>query len=136
MVPGPSRKPGANLFVFVGRTVVHHQVNIQLLGRVRINVAKELQKLLMAMAYLGFSKNTPSSNVQSSKQSQGPMANIIMSVALGITKTQGKGRLGAFKRLALAFLIDTQHQSTFRRVQIQPQQYREPFPQKTDRWKV
>lgn len=80
MVPGSPRKPGANLFVFMSRVVVHDEMHIQLWRRVRINMMQELQKLLMPMVDLRLSKNTPSSNVQCSEEGQSVSSQLIVPI--------------------------------------------------------
>jgi hypothetical protein len=44
MIPGSSGKPGANLFVLMGRIVVHNNMHIQFLRHVRFPVLEKLQK--------------------------------------------------------------------------------------------
>ena len=45
VVSGPPRQPGFHLGVFVSGVVVHHQMYVQRLGDVPVDVAQERQKL-------------------------------------------------------------------------------------------
>ena len=120
MISGFPCKPGTNLLVLMGRIVVHDNMHVQLRRYIHVNVPEKLQQFLMTMSFFRLRKNTPSGNVQSSKNRQRSMADIIMGLAFSVNKTKRKGWLKALKGLALAFLVHTEHQGLFRRIQIQP----------------
>jgi len=52
MEPGPLRQPGPDLGVLVGAVVVHHQMDVQVLGHRRLDLAQEAQELLVSVAGL------------------------------------------------------------------------------------
>lgn len=130
MVPGFPRKPGSNLLMLLGCIVVHNDMDIQFWRHVCVNVSRKLQALLMAVSFLRLGHNACAGNIQRSKKDQRSMTDVIMDVALSVTKAKWKGRLRAFKGLALAFLVHAKHQSVFRTVQIRPGNITDLFHEK------
>ena len=60
-------QPCLDLLVFMGRVIVHHDVEVQIFGDAVVYVPQELQELLVTVPRLALRQDFPGFNVQSRK---------------------------------------------------------------------
>jgi hypothetical protein len=114
--PRVGGQPLSDLVVFVGRVVVHHQV--QLAGGVGPrDLFEEGQKLLVPVPWLDRGGDLPGGHLQRGEQGRGAMPDVVVAAALGQLR---QDRRGPFQGLDLRVLIDREHDRVLRRRQIQP----------------
>lgn len=111
----PALHPG----VFVGGIVVDDQMNIQILRDVSVNMLKEVEILLVTMPLLALAEDLARSDIQRGKECHGPVPDIVVGHTLHVAQSHGQNGLSPVQGLNLAFLIDTEDQGIFRRIQIQ-----------------
>lgn len=119
LVARPHRQPALDLGMLVSGVVVHDQMEVEFGRDVLIEVAKELEKLLMAVAGLALADHLAGGDLERREEGGGAVADVIMGDALDITQPHGEQRLGAIQGLNLAFFIHAQHQRVLGRVQIE-----------------
>ncbi len=76
--PGMFGKPLFNLRRFMSLVVVQNQVDIQVLGRLTVDLAQEAQELVLPMAGQALANNAAVQNVQSGEQCGRTMPLVIM----------------------------------------------------------
>src|SRR5665213_3549133 len=116
----PCRDPGPDLGVFVDGIIVDDQVGVEVGRDTRLDELEEAQELLMPVAGAALRKNLAIGDVQGREQCRGAMANVIVGDAFEIAETERQAGLGAFERLDLGFLVDTEHDGMVRRIEIEP----------------
>src|SRR5258708_4816272 len=93
----------------VSAIVVHHQVQRRLAGKLAIDAAQELQKLLMPVALIEVSNNFAFQYVESSEKSCGSVPFVVMSHRAAAPLLEGQSRLSAIQSLNLALFVNTNH---------------------------
>jgi len=116
-VPG---EPGAHLGVLVGGIVIEDRVN-ELAGRHGgLDAVEETDEFLVAMARHALADHRAVEDIQRSEQRGRAVPDIIVGHRPGPTFLHRQTRLGAVERLNLRLLVDRQHETVGRRVDIQP----------------
>ena len=59
--------------------VVHHEVNVQIVRHVLVDVLQEGKELLMPMAVAALAQDLSGRHIQRGEQSQRPMTNVVVS---------------------------------------------------------
>ena len=109
-VPARARcKPGLDLRMAVRGVVVDDAMDVQLSRHSLVDLAKERQELLMAMARLARGQHSAVEHVQRRKQRRGAMALVVVGDAFDIAEAHWQHRLRALQRLALALLVNADH---------------------------
>ena len=119
MKAGMTFEPADDLGMFVSGVVVADDVNIKLGGHLSVDLAQEGQPLLMAMTPGGVGKHFAREIVEGGKQSDRPVAVVIVSLGTNMTLAQRQTGLTALKGLALALLIAAEQEGTIRRIEIE-----------------
>ncbi len=99
-------EPAPDLGVQVRGIVVNYQMDIECLGNGGLDVAQELQELLVTMPSLALGKDLARGDVQRCEQRGGPVPDIVVRDPLDIAQAEREDRLRAFEGLDLALLID------------------------------
>ncbi len=102
------------------RQIIDHQMQIEVRGRLLVDLPQKLEEFLMPMAIHARADDRPREDVQRGKQRRGPVPAVVMRVRARASAFQRQARLGALQRLNLRLLVDAEHQRFLRRVQIQP----------------
>ena len=87
------------------------------------NIVKSLQKLqkfLMPMSCGATTDNLSSSHIQSGKQSQRAVSDVIVGDPFKVTQAHRQNRLSALQSLALTFLVNAQDHRLGRRIEVKP----------------
>jgi hypothetical protein len=116
---GMECEPGANLGMLVRGVVIDDEMEVEFGGHAGVQVAQEVEELLVPVARLAFGKHGTGGDVEHGKQDGGAVTNIIMSHAFHIAQPHRQHRLGTVEGLDLALLIDAQDQSMIGRVQVE-----------------
>lgn len=95
-------------------------MHVQLLRHGFVDLAQERQKLLMAVARFAAGQYLAIEHIERCKQRRRSMADVVMRDAFDVAQSHRQHGLCAFQRLALTLLVDAQHQSVLRRVQVGP----------------
>ncbi len=109
--------------MFVGAVVIHDQMDIQVLGHVRFDVAQGTGKFLMAMARLALRNHRTIQYIQGRKQRRGTVTFVIVGDTFDVSQSRRQHRLSSFQGLTLAFFVHRQNQSVGRRIQVQPRSF-------------
>ena len=90
-------------------------------GRHRgIDGAQEGEELPVSMTRLALRQHLAVEDVERGKQGRRTVPHVVVGDALDVAEAQWRHRLSPFQRLALALLVDAQHQRVVGRVQVQP----------------
>ena len=73
---------------------------------IALDLAQKAKKLAPPMTGVATPDDGAGGGVESRKQRQGSMADIVMGAPLDLSRPHGKHRLGPIERLDLAFLVD------------------------------
>jgi len=119
MEAGPLGQPGPDLGVLVGTVVVHHQMDVQVLGQGLLDLAQKAQELLVAVAGLALVDHLPCGHFQGGEQGGGAVADVVMGNFLHVTQAHGQQWLGAVQGLDLGFHVDAKQHRLVGRVQVQ-----------------
>src|SRR5438876_402316 len=108
MVFRMAKEPSFHGRRLVRAVVVHDQVDLdpRLLGDIRIDLAQELEELLMSMATVTTPDHFASGHVQSREQRGGTVPDVVMSPSFGLRWLHRQQGLSAVQRLDLALLVD------------------------------
>ena len=113
-------QPGLNSGVFVSGVIVRDQMQVEVAGRLSIDLLEKAEPFDMRVACLGACDQLAGQLAEGSEQRDGAVPDIIVRHRGRALWRQGKAQLGAFERLALAFLIATQHQRLGGRIEVKP----------------
>ena len=84
------------------------------------DLVEEAAELGRAVPRIAFADDSTCRDVERGEQRRCAMAGVVVRPSLDLTRTHGQHRLAAVERLGLAFLVDTQDESTRRRGQVEP----------------
>ena len=98
---------------------IDDRMNVEMRRHGFVDLAQEAQEFLVSMTRLAGAEHCTGKNIQGRKQCCGPMALIVVSDTFDIAQAHGQHGLRAFKRVALALLVNAYHQRIIRRVQVQ-----------------
>ncbi len=104
---------------FVGGVIIEDQMQIEMGGRLSIDLFEESQELVCPMAWHTFADNRARCHIERGEERRGAVAFVIMGHGSGAALLQRQTGLGAIERLDLAFLVDGQHQRLLRRVEVE-----------------
>ena len=85
---GALRKPTQHSGRLVGRVVVDHQMDVQLVRHVLVDVVQESQVLLMPMPLLATLQDGPRDHVQRGEEGRGSMAGVVVSPSFRLSGPQ------------------------------------------------
>ena len=115
-----STEPAFDLGRFMGRVVIHHQVNLdpRLLRNPFVDQFHELDKLLMPMLLMARANNMSGCDVQRRKQRSRSMPSVVVGMPLDLSRSHRQQRLAPIQGLHLALFIDAQHDRTIGRSEV------------------
>lgn len=120
MEAGTGGKPASDLRMLVRGVVVDDQMDLEFVGHGGLDVAQELQELLVAMPALALGEDLALSDVQRREQRGRPVSDVVVRDPLDIAQPEREDRLRAIEGLDLTLLVDAQHDRVIRRVEIEP----------------
>ena len=112
-------QPGPHLGRLVGGVVIENQVDVARFLHGPVDAAQETQELPGAVAWHAFPDDQARFDVQRGEERGGAMALVVMGHRRGAALLQGQPGLGAVERLDLRLLVDTEHHSPIRRIEIE-----------------
>ncbi|PNP96828.1 hypothetical protein A8G00_22825 [Sphingobium sp. SA916] len=95
-------------------------MGVEIRWDIHLNVLEETQKFLVSVTGAALSENLTVCDVERGKQGGGPVSDVIVRDAFEIAQTERQNGLGAFQRLNLRFLVNTQVDRVVRRIEIEP----------------
>jgi len=113
-------QPRLHVGMLVGAVIVHHQVERDLAGKLRIKASQEFQELLMAVPGKALPDHFPLQDLQGREQARGAMALVVVGHRPQTALLQGQSRLRAVQGLDLGLLVHAEHKGVVRGVQVQP----------------
>ena len=87
--------------MLVGAVVVHHQMDVQVLGDGRLDLAQEAQEFLVPVAGLALGDHLASYHIQGYEKSGCAVADVVMRYPLHVAQPHVQQRLSAVQRLDL-----------------------------------
>jgi hypothetical protein len=105
---------------FVGGVVVDDQVEREAGRGLVVNRLQELAELHRPMAAMKLPDHSARLEVERGEQVGGAVAQRVGRAPLSLAGTHRQQRLTAIERLALALLVDTQHQRAVGRIEVEP----------------
>ena len=118
--PGMLLQPGLHLGRLVGGVVVENQMDVARFLHGPVDPAEEGQELLGAVAWHAVADDQARLDVQRGEERGGAMALVIMGHRRRPSLLEGQARLRPIERLDLGLLIDAEHNSPIRRVEVEP----------------
>ena len=125
--PGMTPKPALDFGMFVPAVIVHDQMQLELPGKLLVELFEKFQKLLMPMPRVTLTDHFALGHFQCGKQRGRPVAFVVVSHRPTSAFLQRQTRLSAIQGLYLALFINTQHQGFARRVEIESNDIGELF---------
>jgi hypothetical protein len=117
---GSSREPAPDLEVLVRCVVVDDEMEVERLRYRRLNVAQELQELLVTMPTPALGEHATRGDVERGEQCRGPVADVVVRDSFDVAESQRQQGLRAVEGLDLALLVDAQNNGMVGRVEIEP----------------
>lgn len=114
MEPGMARQPAAHRRSLVGGVVVEHEVKVQTRRHAFVDLFEEADEVALSVARLAATDDLAGLHSERRKQRDGAMPEVIVRGALGPAGTERQDGLRAFQCLALALLIDAEHEGALR----------------------
>jgi hypothetical protein len=115
-----SPQPASHRGVLVRGIVVDDQMDVQVRRHCDLDVAQEVEELLMPMAPLTLAEHLTRGDVERREQRCGSVADVVVGDSLDVAQAQRQEGLRALEGLDLALLIDTEDHGVIGRMQIQP----------------
>ncbi len=103
----------------VGREIVEHEVQVELGGRAPVAGPQEGEELHRWMPLVALPEDPPLDHLQRSDQVRGTVASIVVGLALGNARSEGKDRRGSVERLDLGPLVHAQHERMLGRIEVE-----------------
>ena len=103
----------------MGRDVVDHEVDVEILGHGAIDQIQEAAELDGAVLLAHLGNHVTRSDVEGGVEIGGAPSHVVMCAPLGEPRTQRKHRGGSIQRLDLGLLIDAEHQRCFGRIDVE-----------------
>src|SRR5712691_3115551 len=113
-------EPGLDVVVFVGAVVVDDQVQLALAGELAVEVAEELEELLVSVARQALADDAAVERVEGGEQGGGAVAFVVVGHRAGAAFLHRQARLCPVQCLDLALLVDAEHERLLRRVEVEP----------------
>src|SRR6185295_16047764 len=114
----PFGQPAMNRSGFVRSVIIQDQMDIEGGRHLGLDGVEKLTKLDGSMSTMQSADHFASLGIESRKQRSRTVALIIVSAPFELARSHGQQRLSAIKGLDLALLVDAQHQSTLRGIEI------------------
>src|SRR6266404_1134780 len=108
----------------VRREIVGDYVDLFAARLVDHDVSEKGDELRRGVPLGGLAQDFPGLRIEGGVEGQGAMPVVLKAVSFGTTRRQWQNRILAIQGLNSRFLIDTEHRSMRRRVQIQPNNIR------------
>lgn len=115
----PARQPCSYERGFVGRVIVHNDVDVEIGRKVGIDLLEEVEKLDRAMPLVAFADDEAGSDIECREQRGRAAADLGVGLTLGHAGHHRQDGLLAVKRLNLALLVNAEHQSPIRWRQVE-----------------
>ena len=112
--------PSEYLLVLVGRVVVQNDVDLLTLGNRLVDLSQESQHLLVAMLAISLADHLTRCHIQRREQRGRTVTLVIVRHRRAATLLHWQAGLGAVQRLDLTLLIEAEHRSVLRWIEIQP----------------
>jgi len=107
--PWMTGEPRFDLLVLVGGVVVLDQVDVEILGRLTIDLLQEPQPFDVRVALLGARDQFALQRIESCEQRHRAVARVIVRHRARPPRCERQPELGALQGLALALLVAAQH---------------------------
>lgn len=115
--PRAAGQPGLDGWGLVGRGVVEHHVEVEIVGHGHVDLGVELLELLGAAA-AGGSDDLTCRHVERGGQVGDPVALVVVGATLHLPGSHGQDGLGPVESLDSGLLVDTDHDGVLGRVQV------------------
>jgi len=125
MKPWVALQPPRDRRMFVGTVVVDDGMDVEVGGRMGIELVQESPKFLMTMPRETRAQDGAFEDIERRKQRRGAVSLVVMRHRAGAAAFHRQPRLRALQRLNLAFLVHAEDQRLLRRIDIQPDDVRE-----------
>ena len=112
-------EPFAHRFGLVGRHVVQDDVDVEMSGSVQVYPFEEPQHVFAGVAFTGLVQHLPGGYVERGEQVDGAVALVVVGERAAAAADHRQRRLGPVQCLYLGLLVEAEHHSALRRVQIQ-----------------
>ncbi len=112
-------KPAFDRRRLVRGEIVEHDMDVQLARNGCFNLSEELLELYRSMSRVALSEDFTCCGVERSKQVSRSMANVVVSLSLGLAQAHRQDGLSTLERLNLRFLVDAKYDRIVRWVHIQ-----------------
>ena len=113
------RQPGLHLGRLMGGVVIENKVDVARFLHGSVDAAQEAQEIPGTVAWHTLPDDQALFDVQRGEERGGAMALVVMGHRRRTSLLEGQARLRPIKRLNLGFLIDTEHNSAIRRVEVE-----------------
>ena len=114
VIVGPPRQPRLDRGGFVGRVVVHDDMDVEVLGDAGINLLEEVEELPGSMPPVALADDEAGGDVEGSEQGGRPVPDIGMGAPLGHARQHRQYRLFTVEGLNLTLFVHTEHQRPVR----------------------
>ena len=111
-------QPRFDFGMIVRAVVVQNHVDCQLSGHSTVDLSQELPKFDVAMSRIAGANDLPFQHIQRREQARGTVALVIMGHGLTAPLFHRQAGLRPIQCLNLALLVDAQHHSLVRRIQV------------------
>lgn len=110
--------PPPDFFVFVRAVIVKNQVQVEVWRKLRVELAQELQELLVSVTRLTLADDLSIENIERREQRRSAVTDIVVGMRPASPLDEGQTWLGAVQSLNLALLVHAENDSSVRRVEI------------------
>src|ERR1700730_1063397 len=116
LVPG---EPALHLLCLVRGVIVDDQMQIEMGGRLAVDLPQERQEFVRPVAWQTFADDLASRHIKRGEERCRAVALVVVGHRASAALLQGQAGLGAVERLNLALLVDGQHERLLRRIEIE-----------------
>ncbi len=110
MVMWPARQPGSDQRSFVGRVIVHDDVDVEVGRHLRVDLLEEVEELGRPVPLVAFADDEARGDIECRKQRGRAVADVAVGATLGHARHHRQNRLLPVERLDLTLLIYAQDQ--------------------------
>src|SRR5882672_1163073 len=120
-------QPGRDVVMLMSTVIVDNQMQRQTARSFSIELAQELQILLMPVAGQAGTNHCAVQHIEGGKESSGAVSLIVMRRRAAATFLHWQSRLSSFQSLNLALFVHAQNERFFGRIQVQAHYVRQLF---------
>ena len=119
MEAGTLGQPAMNQRGFVSSIVVQNQMNLEMSRDLSLDSVEEATEFYRSVSTMQLTEDLAALGIQGREQGSGAVPEIAMGAPLDLTGSHRQQRLGSVQSLNLSSLVNTEHQSTVWRIEIQ-----------------